>query len=460
MKKFRITFQQTLEACFLSLNVEKEEALDRVAVNVVQQDCPEFLLPLKAVQVNGRTALKYRQPLHAVSLSYADLVMDKKSFVQLYFNLLAPFIKGRDWFLDYHNLYIDPAYVYIDSITKAAGYLYLPVQGSIYTDAEILQFFKSLLSKTDVKDNHKFVIGLFQYFEQGSVTISELYRIFEKEVNLIQSGGGAAKPVKGPVNESVKKAGPGLITPQGHGPEKSGKKPRGRFKKSQEESPKEEQKKGPQQKGSGFIKKKGAGRMEGEESLSGMEGWPGGQDENDEIMSLMFGDKPAKKEKPAKAPKKEKPLFGRLFGGKKEKAENEDGGLFPAQEPREQAVQPVYVPPEEFEDDVTVTVDHDSVEGVCCLRLVFSPTAGAPENIRIGQSQKFITIGRVSKDEHRPDAAFPAEFKSMGRRHARTVNHTYLNGEALIPNRPYELKAGSEVAFTTVNPVKYRVIME
>lgn len=472
MKKFKITFQQTVEACYLNLNVEKEEALDRITVNVIQQDCPEFLLPLKVVHVNGQTALKYKQPGHAVSLAYAELAMNKKDFVQLALSLILPFVKGRDWFLDYHNLYIDPAYIYIDSRTKTASYLYLPVQGKVYADGEILQFFKSLLSKADIRDDHKFLIQLFQYFERNRVTILSLYQIFMKEANSFQTGGEEA---------SVKEEKPEMYAKSVK--ENEIQKPKagfadkilpgsGKLKKREgkQKEPKKKETKKKEEKSIDII---------GNEPKA--EDFLGGQDENDEIMNLMFGDKPAKslkKSKPEKVTKKEKkvsgPLFGKLFGGKKENVEMDPGKRILVQDQMDSDRQQVFVQPEKYEDDHTVTMDDDSVEGVCCLRLVFSSVMGAPENIRIGQSQDFITIGRVSRDEYQPDAAFPAEFKSVGRRHARierkkdvfyivdlgSVNHTYLDGEVLIPNRPYELKAGCEVAFTTVNPIKYRVIME
>lgn len=467
MKKLKISFQQTVEACYLNLNVEKEEVLDRVTVNVIQQDCPEFLLPLKVVRINGQTALKYRQPGHAVSLAYANLAMGKKDFMQLCLSLILPFVKGRDWFLDYHNLYIDPAYIYIDSRTKAVSYLYLPVQGKVYTDGEILQFFKSLLSKADIRDDNKFLIQLFQYFERNCVTILSLYQILMKEARAFQSGG---------MEPSVKETKPKMYAqPQ----ENEIQKPKAGIADKILQ-------------GSGKLKKREEKRKETkkkEENEPKVEDFLGGQDENDEIMNLMFGDKPAKslkkakpvkaskKEKEAKAPKEKKtsgPLFGKLFGGKKENVEADTGERIFVQEQMEPDRQQVFVQPEKYEDDHTVTMDDDSVEGVCCLRLVFSPLAGAPEHIRIGQSQDFITIGRVSRDDYQPDAVFPAEFKGVGRRHARierkkdhfyivdlgSVNHTYLDGEVLIPNRPYELKAGCEVAFTSVNPIKYRVIME
>ena len=80
------------------MKAERPEALDRVTLNVNLKDCPDFLLPFKAVRFNSETVLRYRQPEHAVSLQYKDMVLNKKEFVRLYANLLMPFIKGKDWF--------------------------------------------------------------------------------------------------------------------------------------------------------------------------------------------------------------------------------------------------------------------------------------------------------------------------------------------------------------------------
>ena len=83
----------------------------------------------------------------------------------------------------------------------------------------------------------------------------------------------------------------------------------------------------------------------------------------------------------------------------------------------------------------------------------------------------FITLGRISTDSVKPDVAFGSELKRIGRMHARiekngenfymidlgSANHTSINGEIMIPNYPYMLKNGDEVAFATSRPVRYRV---
>lgn len=443
MKNLNITFQQTVEACYLNLKVEKPEALDRVALNVNLHDCPEFLMPFKAVRFNDETVLKYRQPEHAVSLQYGELTLNKREFVQLYANLLEPFIKGRDWFLDYHNFYIHPSYIFLDKKTRAASYLYLPVHKPVHSDEEILLFFKKLLAKADIKDDQKFLVNLFQYFERGTVTLSSLYQLMSKEASTVQAG-SVPQPVKQPERSAVKKLAQAI-------PEKL----------------EQIEVKKPQKAKSIFAPKAGvfpAAPMPAEMN-------------EDEIMNALFGEKPEKAKRARhkavkeKGGKEKKPLLKGIFGAKKEKPDQES--LKQTEESR--LSQPeIELQEAACEDDHTVVIDDNPSERGFCLRLVFSAIPGAPEIIQIPPSQDFITIGRISRDESRPDAAFPSEFKGVGRRHARlerrgdeyyladlgSVNHTYLDGEIMIPNRPYRLKSGSEVAFTCVNPITYRAVME
>ncbi len=504
MKNFNIAFQQTVEACYLTLKAERPEALDRVTLNVNLKDCPDFLLPFKAVRFNSETVLRYRQPEHAVSLQYKDMVLNKKEFVRLYANLLMPFIKGKDWFLDYHNLYIHPAYIFIDKKTETASYMYLPVQQAVHTDAEILAFFKKLLTKADIKDDRKFLVNLFQYFERGNATLLSLYQFLLKETDTVQPSGQPYVPETSERNTVQK-----LVQ------EIPAKLEQIEVKKPQKAKhvfPFQTGKNKSEDSSDALLTAESFETDRLQEDLS-----------EDEIINALFGEKPARakrmKEKPQKeksrneklqneklqneklqneklqneklqkemissekspdsivrSPKEKrteekKTLFGRFFGGKKAKQEPESPGLTP-EHLRQMQNQ---LREDDFDDGHTVVLEDSPAEGGCCLRLVFSSMTGAPENIRITPSKDFITIGRISRDENRPDAAFPPDFKGVGRKHARlerradsyylvdlgSVNHTYLDGEALIPNRPYLLKAGSEVAFTSVNPITYRVVME
>lgn len=106
------------------------------------------------------------------------------------------------------------------------------------------------------------------------------------------------------------------------------------------------------------------------------------------------------------------------------------------------------------------------------LELVQADMSGIPEKISLDFSEGEIVIGRSSQSDEQPDVAFPSECKGIGRKHAKierkgdtyflidlnSVNFTYLNGQQLNPNQPYELQVGCEVTFTKTKPVRYRMV--
>ena len=97
MNSEKFIFQNSLEANYLSIRLEPEDRLDEIAVNVIGKDCPDFLIPFRMVSVNEEISLKYKL-INTVALEYAEMTLPKALFVQLYLNLLEPFVKGRDWF--------------------------------------------------------------------------------------------------------------------------------------------------------------------------------------------------------------------------------------------------------------------------------------------------------------------------------------------------------------------------
>lgn len=174
------TLQSSLEANYLNVQVHAQARLDEIALRVMAGDCPDFLIPFRMININNSISFKYRL-LHTVALAYFDKTFHKQDFVRVYLNLLTPFIQGRDWFLDYHNLCIDPQYIFLDRATGKASFIYIPEQSEQNTDTEILQFFKDIFVQSHITGDNEFQIRLYQYFAGNQVTLKDLYRMFQEE---------------------------------------------------------------------------------------------------------------------------------------------------------------------------------------------------------------------------------------------------------------------------------------
>lgn len=533
MNSGNFMLQNSLEANYLNIRLDAGDRLDEIAVKVIQKDCPDFLIPFRMVSVNEETGLKYKL-INTVALEYAEMTLPKVLFVQLYLNLLEPFVKGRDWFLDYHNFCVDPRYVYIDKHTYQAFYIYVPVQSFRSEDQEILDFFKNVFMSVMISDDKDFQVRLFRFFGGGTITLTGLYQLmleekginaspqsahqqqtfqqsafqqqahqqsaFQQQVHQQSAFQQQAFQQQADREQAFRQPAPQqLVIPQ---PAKAAED---RMKETADSKNQDKKKDKKQDK-----------RQAPEKNTTPPEinmGY-GADNSEDEVVQALFGNtgRKSKKEKtPAENKKAEKDTgrkkqeekshggLGGLFGGKKKQVDSaqgtdsgyaaEAGGQLPhgggmsyaggpqsssmayAQEAVDYAA--MYGGNGSGSDETEVFSDEAAGAETPWMDLIDSSLPGAPLMIDLGFTKPYITIGRMSSDEKQPDVVFPGEFKRIGRQHARierrggdlfvidlgSVNHTMVNGQIMVPNQPYQLQDGMEIAFTVSKPVRYRVHM-
>jgi hypothetical protein len=449
MREDTFSLQSSLEANYLNIELQEPIQMDEIAVRVIKEDCPEFLIPFRMVNINDKVTLKYKL-INATALEYSNKSLHKKEFVRLYLNLLIPFIKGKDWFLDYHNFCIDSRYIFIDKQKTNVHFIYVPENSYCNTDEEILQFFKDTFTDITISDDANFQVKLYRYFSKKEITLSDLYQMFlqeqqiTEEVGKIQPSPTAAHkqmaaPVADPVMEK-KVSKQNMIA--------------GMEKKTVQEKP--------------------------ESSSAGVFGIPGNNSDSDAVMDALFGGGNKKKEKEKKKEKKKEGGFN-LFGKKKQKGAVSESVNHTSEisTPESNAVPQLASAPvsggfmsaDGTSDERTVISEDRGSVGGAYMELFESPIPGALPRIDLNFTTPYIVIGRMSSDEVQPDVAFGSEFNRIGRRHARiekkdgeyyvidlgSANHTLLNGQTLIPNQPYHLMDGGELTFTISKPVRYRI---
>lgn len=530
MNSEKFSVQSTLEANYLNVKLEEPIELDEIAMKVLKEDCPEFLLPYRLTTVNDCVTLKYRL-INSIALKYANLTMDKKSFVQLYMNLLTPFVKGRDWFLDYHNICVDPSYVYLDKHADKVYFIYIPEKNSQNTNEEILEFFKKVFTDTRITDDKDFQVRLFRYFTSDSITLMGLYQIFQEEIGkpASPSGGyggvsgtsaggfggasgasaggfGGASGVSAGGFDGASGSGVGGFGGASGGSDGgfggvsggatggfgglSGKAAGifGGVGAKQEKTQQEEKGSGSKNFLDGLMKKK---ETEPKKKKDTADSLFGNTDdflkslENNNDFDIFGSGSGKKKDKEKKVKENEVPKKG-LFGKKKEnepvqtsgqeqvsaggwnQSAGGAGGWNHSSNGSWDASNMFQTG--EMSDETDISGGESSYVSAC-LELIDSPIPGAMRRINLDFPGEFVTIGRMSSDQVKPDIAFPGDFKRIGRQHARierrggvyyiidlgSANHTLINGRIMAPNQPYPLQDGMEVTFTDSKPVSYRV---
>ena len=71
---------------YAKMTVSDESVLDEIAVKVVKQDAPDFLLPVKMINIDGLMEIRYEIG-DGIRLSYMDERMSKKDFLTLLENI-------------------------------------------------------------------------------------------------------------------------------------------------------------------------------------------------------------------------------------------------------------------------------------------------------------------------------------------------------------------------------------
>lgn len=521
MNSERFELQGSLEANYLNIRLDEPAQFDEIAMKVIKQDCPEFLIPFRVTSINDTVMLKYKL-VNATALEYAVITLHKSEFIKMYLNLLTPFVKGRDWFLDYHNLCIDTRYVYLDKHFNNAYFIYVPEASFRNSDTEILEFFNKVLTRTEIKDDDGFQVKLFRYFAGAQVTLDGLYRMFKEE-----EGKGSGLQQNSAMKQNAVSQ-QNTAMQQNAVPQKNavlqqnavsgqGGMPQPQYSQAQKpnvaQNPAVQQNQGVSNQKSGvfggfgniFSGKKNEQAPEVKMQAPASEAKAPWEDsDNDSAIEALFdsGKKPARKKAGSQPESNKQEEKHGIFGFKKDKDAKKNGEGIPAMNmgtpmqqnvPMQPNVQmkpnmpmqqnaPYQQAPVQManvqrnmamaDDETEIAFDGaGSLKTEGFLELAESEEPGAPQRIELGFQIPFITVGRISSDEVKPDIAFPANFKRIGRRHARiekkdgnyyvidlgSANHTMLNRQIMVPNQPYLLKDGMELAFTVNHPVRYIV---
>ena len=475
MKNLSFDFGSDINGSYLSLVLDPSDVFDEISYMVVQEDCPDFLLPFKRTVSNGRVQLNYQQKINWTSLKYSiSSSMTKKEFVQHISALISPLVHGADWFLEATNFLLDLEYVFIDKTNDSLHFVYIPTKDAVVTPEEAVKFIRDVSFDIEISDDPKFQISWMRLFENPNLNIAILKNFLDNEIKLDAQ---AKKPVKSSVSQATPQMRQSQAAPAQQATPQMG-----------QPQPASAQQATPQMGQPQPVKAQQATpQMRQPQSVPAQQVAPQ-QNSSKDVYNELFGDDKAdKKKKKEKTPvvKEKKGLFGKK---KSEPAPIPPVIPAPAQQPMPQVrpqmpqqpvAQPMQQPVQHVAQQIqsapvsndTVIFDDAIPSQSNFLQLVSSPIDGAPERISLDFEKPFISIGRVARDTVAPDVAFSSAFKGIGRKHAiienaggvfylidqGSSNKTLINGQELIPNKKYQLNNGDMISFTIAMPVKYKV---
>ncbi len=474
-----LTYESQGTSTFLVYCMQEEENIDSMSMGMISNNKIEGVLPFQFSQLNEKRYLKYNVSAKITLRQYFEGVVNRERLLLVMDRIASIVLNAEDYMLESSAFLWNEDYIFVDTGSKEIFLICLPVEEQ-KENINIGQFLREILLSVqfDQSENCDYVARLLGFFNtESNFGLLDFKKLLtEIKSSCIGKVGYAGRQNTGSQEYSSRSA-------------SSDPEPEKRVDKAEP---------------SGSV---GSGRWAGPEGIR-IPGTGGKlapdtekkveeKKEEKKHFSLFGGKEPKEKrdkkaEKASKGGKKQK-SGGTLpggFGGMRIPGQPEEISISGRGDPASEPIRPegrmeTYGQPSfrsygdaqdktELLDETTELLDSGMTQvGGAWLELLESMMPGAPERVDLNFAKPFITVGRLSSDEKRPDVAFPGEFRKIGRQHARierrgmnyyiidlgSVNHTLLNGQELAPNREYQLLDGMEIALTTSKMVRYRVHM-
>lgn len=451
---------------YAKLNIPETEKMDEIAIKVIRQDAPEFLLPIKMMSIDGETEIRF-EISEGTRLNYLPETMTKRELITLLDNMLSPFKTCSDWFLDYHYFHLDKNYIMVGRDYSEVKYVYIPVDKFANSEETILNFFRDFILNINLKDDQAYVMNLYRHIKDNSATLLSMYDYISRD----KVGNALAASASAPANSALADNTPVNPMPVNNAPVNSAPinpMPVNNTSAHQAAPPVS----GPY----GSPAPNMAGQEFGKEDVKG------------NLINNLFGDEeaPKKKEKPAKKEKikntqkeNSKGLFGGL-GSNKPAKNTPAPNMAPVGGPYAAPVSPVPTPasapsPYVPASDATFIMSADeNVSDGSKMALELEDDRGYhfPKFVEIDLAKGYATIGRYDKAGNaQADYNFDASLSFISRRHFRierngegyriidlgSANGTMVNNEILVANMPYNVQSGDRIVLSKNNRITYRV---
>ena len=415
-----------------------DDELDKKALYTIQADKPDFILPFRYISIDGQIEFIYQIGSHS-KLQYLSGVRSPKEYAELWSGVLCPMLVCGDWFMKPYSFLLNSRYLYWDKNKKSISYVYIPSvrESSGYSDLkEMAAEITKLVTVDDADLENKVLRAIMKDFDpNGFLQMLKAYVAANEPAG--DDGLNTPRPEFIPEQrfEHEGSAAPVVLpVPINH-----------------EETPVRDN--------AGDIHIKSAERGAGEiiinlpfDRISAKKARQS-QKEND-----SHGGKKEKEQKKQK-------VADSLFGKKKELQQD----IIPAPSAPMQS-RPVALEPDRAGAQVNtahieasdVTQSISEVSGAARFRLVGSILLPPFIDVRIAQGEAF-TIGRfdAAVGRQQSDFEFEKKTKAVSRRHAAIERDadghsiidlassagTYVNGQKIPPNTPFELGYGCRVSF-------------
>jgi len=102
-----------------------ENDLDYYALQTIQADCPDFILPFHYKNADGVVEIVYKVGTRC-KLQYLSGDLTSEEYAALWQSMLEPLLVCSDWFMNPCSFILDLDYLFFDKNKKTINYVYIP----------------------------------------------------------------------------------------------------------------------------------------------------------------------------------------------------------------------------------------------------------------------------------------------------------------------------------------------
>ena len=464
---------------YVVFRMEEGDQADDIAIEVLKQDCPDFLLSFNTINIDGETEFRY-ELTDGIRMSYQQPKISKREFVQQMITMLLPLKSCSDWMLNYHCFCLEPQYIFINAKEQAIRFIYLPLCNKEQSDKEIKDFFINYALSVELQDDKEFILEILRKLRDEHSHLFAVLDFLQSEAEMGRTSGGTVRTKeKISYHNLNKELGVQKETVKENVDIHKDINYKNDIWRSETAS------------------EKSLGQNSGDISSSNQFGK---SNLEEDLMKNLYGkNKSEEKEKKKRKRREDSSGSGSkkgLFGGIiKKKEKNTD---FKVRKAEESSVNPAIIdrlsaesmapvpgnlmqPFNIVNDDMALSdctelfgaEYEEQDETVIRLRLENGMGYAAPENIELDMKKGFITVGRYDKSGHPcADFNFDHSLTFVSRNHFRierraegfkiidldSKNGTLLNGKELVKNIPYDLNSGDSISISSRVRLTYRVL--
>ena len=404
-----------------------ENDLDKKALETLQHDWPEFLVPFHYRYIDGKIECTYRLE-NRTKLQYRFGTMDPQQYVGFWQMILQPLLDCKDWFLTPYSFVMDIPYLFVGRGGAPVSYLYIPSCRPCSDEQSLLDMVSELSKQNRVTNadlENKVLRAIMDDFRPKAF-LELLNQAVAAPVREAVSAGAPVPETPVPAKAAADLAAPAPAPEEQKADAVLPSRPSDFGREGEIVIHFEGEKKKEKGKGWGFFHRKAAKE----------------RSESEKKQSFF---------KNTKEPQKQELLLGAIAGQEAMR----DEGKSPDMMIREEDGL--------HDTDCEVTQLMDGA-GCPCLRLIGDSTLPKeiPVDLQLGQA---FTIGRFDVSVGRPqsDFEFDKRTRAVSRHHAAIERNserytiqdlsssagTFVNGQRIPPNMVCPLQKGDRISFGT-----------